>query len=62
MQISYGMVSNAHVRQLTVSLRTGKYFERIIKQLLNSAFVGYMKNSEFLEGVINLAFTVHRNF
>ena len=31
-------------------LRTGKYFEGIIKQLLNSAFVGSLKNSADLRG------------
>ena len=31
-------------------LRTGKYFERIIKQLLNSAFVGYEEFSADLGG------------
>ena len=30
-----------------LSLRTGKYFEGIIKQLLNSAFVGYEEFCRF---------------
>ena len=33
-------------RNSETSLRSGKYFERIIEQLLNSAFVGYEDSAD----------------